>query len=708
MQRLILLIGIMLIPFLALTQTWIEAPAEYKDAMQLVEEAKSNLQSGEVKKAEQLVKQALNIYPTHNFLEYIEQVFKLSDVPKASQLMDLYFERIKSFRGKEVVVNDIIYKKLTLYSIPRALLNYGRKMGDLNRTYSTASRSIKFLEKFSDLKLTDLDPKFDFGRSTQLILAIDLAVLKGKIDEAVDLANQTTNPPYYLAEIYMEIGDFKRALAEADKLKPADSAYAIRIKYIAYLMLNDSRGEVYWQQMEDRREAYVKKTGNKKTYNNIEFYALAIYDLHKNNFKSALQNLDKALNYRNPNDYGSSTKLVNRWAVYKSLGDAYLGLQQYDKARDNYNISLLSNPKYNEASLALKDLKSAIATQTATDKTPPVIKVTEPAVKRGLHVTVAANDILLRGMAMDPSGLKSVYINGQQVYAQSSGDFWGNIQLNEGDNKITIQATDGAGNISEQSFIIDRVAPATTNTDIIMPVTENEGKNYCVLIAAQDYKDARIPSLDNPIQDAVKLKIVLKNSYGFSDENIITLFNPEANDIKRKLLELTNFIQPEDNVLIFYAGHGVWVEKEKKGYWLMTDAKRNDSETWVSNKDILELVSKLPSRHTLLITDACFSGGVFKTRSIGKDASASIKLMAEKISRVAITSGNDTEVPDESVFMRYLVKALNENKEKYLTAQKMFITHIMEAVMTETKTEPRYGTLELAGHVGGDFIFVKK
>ncbi|WP_396185970.1 hypothetical protein, partial [Flavobacterium sp.] len=126
------------------------------------------------------------------------------------------------------------------------------------------------------------------------------------------------------------------------------------------------------------------------------------------------------------------------------------------------------------------------------------------------------------------------------------------------------------------------------------------------------------------------------------------------------------------------------------------------------NKDVLNLIAKLPSRHTLLITDACFSGGVFKTRSIGKNAPAALKTINEKISRVAITSGNDTEVPDESVFMKYLVKALTENKEKYLTAQKMFINQIMEAVMTETKTEPRYGTLELAGHIGGDYIFSKK
>ena len=120
------------------------------------------------------------------------------------------------------------------------------------------------------------------------------------------------------------------------------------------------------------------------------------------------------------------------------------------------------------------------------------------------------------------------------------------------------------------------------------------------------------------------------------------------------------------------------------------------------------MIAAVPSRHTLLITDACFSGSVFKTRSIGKDAPAAIKEMNEKISRVAITSGNDTEVPDESVFMKYLIKALSENKNNYLSAQKLFVTQIIEAVMTETNTEPRYGTLELAGHVGGDFIFIKK
>jgi hypothetical protein len=388
------------------------------------------------------------------------------------------------------------------------------------------------------------------------------------------------------------------------------------------------------------------------------------------------------------------------------MGDAYTGLKQFDTAKDYYNLSLLFYPDYEPTKTALAQLKSLMVTTTATDKTPPVITVTEPSVKRGLEIVTAGTDILVRGTAQDPSGLKAVTINGQLVFSQADGNFWGNIVLKEGINKIIVKATDGAGNSAEQSFNIEKKANVAASD--IVPVTTKEGKNYCLLIGAQNYEDINIPSLENPIQDAVRLKLILKKDYDFEDGTIFTLFNPGANDVKRKLLELITIIQPEDNLLIFYAGHGIWVEKEKKGYWLLVDAKRNDSTTWLQNKDVLNLIAKLPSRHTLLITDACFSGGVFKSRSISKDAPAALKTINEKISRVAITSGNDTEVPDESVFMKYLVKALTENKEKYLTAQKMFITQIMEAVMTETKTEPRYGTLELAGHIGGDYIFSKK
>lgn len=434
-------------------------------------------------------------------------------------------------------------------------------------------------------------------------------------------------------------------------------------------------------------------------------YLYGVISLNQKKYPEAIEYLNKALN-----GYvvlGSRIEPVGKYRHYTKRAEAYLGLGDLIQARKDYESALVYNASYEPALNGIAKLEGRMINDRKTDQTPPVIVITEPSVNRGLKVTVNTNDVMVRGKATDAAGLKSVTLNGQLIYSKDEGDFWGNLNLVAGSNKITVVATDLAGNVAEQIFEIEKSNGGSVSADIV-PVLQKEGKNYAVLIASQNYDDMAIPSLENPIPDAVKLKMILKGSYNFSDENVLTLFNPERVDLRKKFIQLGEILQPEDNLVIFYAGHGIWVEKEKKGYWLLTDAQRNDVNTWLPNKEVLEMIADLPARHTLLITDACFSGSVFKTRSIGADAPPAIREMSEKISRVAITSGNDTEVPDESIFMKYLVKALSENKEKYLTAQKMFITQIIEAVMAESKTEPRYGTLELAGHVGGDFIFSKK
>jgi tetratricopeptide (TPR) repeat protein len=401
-----------------------------------------------------------------------------------------------------------------------------------------------------------------------------------------------------------------------------------------------------------------------------------------------------------------SVERPGKYRFYSNRAETYILLNDISAAKRDFEAALIFNPDYQPALEGLAKLEGNQIVARKTDKTGPEIKILEPTNMRGLKVVTAGKDAMIKGLASDPSGLKEVTINGTKVYAKEDGNFWGSVMLKDGVNKILIVATDLAENKTEQTFEIEKSTTVIAAAPIA--VTEKQGKNYAVFIASQNYDDTTIPSLENPIPDAIKLKLILKNTYNFAEDNIFTLFNPQRSDFKKKFLELRETLQPEDNLVIFYAGHGIWVDKEKKGYWLLTDAQRNDVNTWLPNKEVLDMIAELPSRHTLLITDACFSGSVFKTRSIGADAPAAIKEMDNKIARVAITSGNDTEVPDVSVFMKYLVKALSENKEKYLTAQKMFINQIIEAVMTESKTEPRYGTLELAGHVGGDFIFSKK
>ncbi|MDB5012935.1 MAG: hypothetical protein JWQ25_1137, partial [Daejeonella sp.] len=594
----------------------------------------------------------------------------------------------------------------------RALIHFGSDAINLNKGYGGIKWSKTMLQKLMEVNITDgtSESKYDYEYNQLLAYHITLANMLKEFEKAIKLVDempvnkfntQKIKDSYFLS-IYVEKGEYQKALEIVEKINGVDASRGTFIKFTINALLGDTDAAMLNYKNHKNSNLFILTNGT--------FYSLALIDIHKGDYNNALQNLDSALNYRlsGSNAHLAEFFLEDRWKVYKSIGDAYAGLQQYDKARDNYNISLLSNPEYQPAIDGLAKLNVKYTKEVATDKTPPVISLLEPRPKRGLKITSASANVMVKGIANDPSGIKEVFINGKKIYSQTGGDFWSDVALNNGLNKITIAAIDMAGNKAEQIFTIEKLQPVVNAVQEILAVTEKEGKNYCLLVAAQNYEDTNIPSLENPIADAIKLKLILKEKYNFPESNIITLFNPANNDLKRQLLELTNTIQPEDNLVIFYAGHGIWVEKEKKGYWLMTDAKRNDVNTWLPNKDVLDLIAKLPSRHTLLITDACFSGSVFKTRGLKAGAPIALREMDTKISRVAITSGNDTEVPDVSVFMKYLVKALSENKDQYMTAQKMFITQIIEAVMTETKTEPRYGTLESAGHIGGDFIFSKK
>ncbi len=689
-----------------------QSQADFNMAEATAKEAIALFNRGEVKLADSMIRSSIRLYPTRLVCDYAAQLARSPDIAGSNLVMDALLNRVKNFERAKMSFREVGFmNRETLVEIPLELAKFKFAKEILNVNKAFANHGIVERSMIKALEQPVPEGKKSIDRIMYFTVKLELAIHQGKYDEAFAVNDEmkkeklAQGAAYTIVKssILTEKGAYNKAIAELKGEKSADF-----LLFMNYALLGESDKAL------ESYENYKKKSAGLGTFfgnaatqaSPREEYYLALIDMNRKFYSAALEKLTKSIEGR-----ASAGMDVYRqeplWKVYKLMGDAYTGLKQYDKARDNYSIALLSYPGYQPASDGMTKLESLLASEISIDKTPPSITVTEPSLKRGLKITASGNDIMVKGIAPDPSGLKSVFVNGQAIYSQPAGNFWGNVNLKNGTNKILIKVTDGAGNSAEESFEITKNAATASETDII-PVVTKDGKNYCLLIASQNYKDASIPSLDNPIQDATRLKLVLKNNYHFSDDNIITLFNPEANDIKRQLLELTNTIQPEDNLLIFYAGHGIWVEKEKKGYWLMTDAKRNDPNTWVSNKDVLNLIAKLPSRHTLLITDACFSGGVFKTRAVGKDASASIKMMDEKISRVAITSGNDTEVPDESVFMRYLVKALTENKDKYMPAQKMFISYIMEAVMAEGKTEPRYGTLELAGHVGGDYIFIKK
>lgn len=238
--------------------------------------------------------------------------------------------------------------------------------------------------------------------------------------------------------------------------------------------------------------------------------------------------------------------------------------------------------------------------------------------------------------------------------------------------------------------------------------TEIDANYYSLIIAVQEYENDKL-NLRYPISDSEQLYDVLTTKYLFPREHVIFLKNPKRKDIIKSLSDLRKQLSVNDNLLIYYAGHGQWDEELNQGFWLPSDAQPNDLSNWISNSDIRDYIKAINTKHSLLIADACFSGGIFKTREVFSDADKSILELYNSVSRKAITSGYIKSVPDKSVFLQYLVKFLNENKQKYLGTERLYLS-FRDAVTNNSPLNqtPLYGVIWDSGDEGGDFIFVKK
>ena len=337
------------------------------------------------------------------------------------------------------------------------------------------------------------------------------------------------------------------------------------------------------------------------------------------------------------------------------------------------------------------------------DTRPPSISIIAPEMGTGkvYHTEVAQIDLL--GEVKDESKIRFVQVNNEIRTVNETGVFATTLRLSPGQNQIRIRAMDEHSNLQDQSITIEYTPPVVTLADRI----NEESKYYGLIIGINDYLDDNIPDLDNPIDDAESIYKTLTRKYTFDPDNIKLLTNPRRIDIIRELDRLKNAINTNDNLLIFYAGHGYWDEDGRIGYWLPSDASKDITADWFRNSTLVDYVQAIHSKHTLLITDACFAGSIFKARSVDMKKEIAYEKIYDMPSRKAMTSGNLTEVPDESAFIRYLIRRLIENEETYLSSEELFYSFRM-AVMSNSNSSPRYGEIQNVGNEGGDFIFLKR
>jgi hypothetical protein len=329
------------------------------------------------------------------------------------------------------------------------------------------------------------------------------------------------------------------------------------------------------------------------------------------------------------------------------------------------------------------------------------IRVISPKADENGKMVVKEAKLDLVGYASASSGINLVMVNSVDARMYPDGKFVSLVDLAPGENEIRISAVDNDGAITEQKITVVCENYALASQML------NAGNYYGLIIAVQDYDDPKINDLEHSVEDAKAIYNVLINNYDFSKERVKLLINPKYEDIVIELDHLNEVITDNDNLLIFYAGHGVWSDQAKTGYWLPSDARESNTAKWFRNSTLRDYIGSIKAKHTLLIADACFSGSIFKSRAAFANAPAAIEKVYELPSRKAMTSGSLSEVPDKSVFIEFLIKRLLENSKAYVTSEELFYS-MKTAVINNSPTVPQFGEILNTGDEGGDFIFIRK
>ena len=283
------------------------------------------------------------------------------------------------------------------------------------------------------------------------------------------------------------------------------------------------------------------------------------------------------------------------------------------------------------------------------------------------------------------------------------------LTLPEGSNYIEVVAENING------VKVSGVRNIIVGKDAVSDAVAVDRKDYALFFATDNYDNWG--DLVNPIYDANTVSRELQEKYGFEVE-VVENATQEEMLIKIKDYSKRNY-KPQDQLLIFFAGHGHFDEGFGEGYVVAKNSLESDKAktTYISHSNLRSYVNNIACKHILLTMDVCFGGtldpAIARTRSLdARDELTDNEFLARKLSKVTrryITSGGKEYVSDgiqgkHSPFAARIIEALRSRggEDGILT-----IGEILPYLEKIKDHEPRSGEFG-DNEKGSDFVFVSK
>jgi len=246
-----------------------------------------------------------------------------------------------------------------------------------------------------------------------------------------------------------------------------------------------------------------------------------------------------------------------------------------------------------------------------------------------------------------------------------------------------------------------------TNYRIKTAVLPQIERKIAIVVGVDVYADSTIPSLGNAVRDARAVAKMFESRLGYET---IVLENATRSSVVGALNRLALTMEPQDSVIVYYAGHGDVVEATGLGYWLLSDSKALDPTTWLSNSDINRLVGQISAHQVALISDSCYSGTLTTGDRIrAKALPPDPQDVLSRKTVVVMTSGGNEPVFDEgrdghSLFAWNLLNVLGKVNQ-WQPGGNVF-ERIRFEVARALPQRPQYSDSRSGGsQPGGDFLY---
>ncbi|MDJ0890275.1 MAG: PEGA domain-containing protein [Gammaproteobacteria bacterium] len=245
------------------------------------------------------------------------------------------------------------------------------------------------------------------------------------------------------------------------------------------------------------------------------------------------------------------------------------------------------------------------------------------------------------------------------------------------------------------------------------------GSSHALLVGNSDYT-AGWPDLESVPRELERVERVLK-AQGFQVDKRLNLKADDMKDAFEQFIAAHGY-DSENRLLFYYSGHGHTWEEVGQGYLVPADAPLPASATGNPGREFLRKAlhmsqvlawsRQMTAKHGLFLFDSCFSGTIFKTKSLPGKPPHITRATALKV-RQFITAGSAGEqVPARSVFTPAFVDALelgwgDLNKDGYVSGVELGL-YLQTKVPEHAAQTPQFGKHPDYALSRGDFVLETK